>query len=60
MNTAIFTGFGGRRQDKFLMARQLPTRVSIDQVVLSAKRYLVTRLGTARNDRTILPATPPY
>jgi hypothetical protein len=31
--------------------------VSIDQVVLSAEKYLTTRPGTAKNDRTILPAT---
>jgi hypothetical protein len=30
--------------------------VSIDQVVLSAEKYLTTRPGTAKNDRTILPA----
>jgi hypothetical protein len=32
--------------------------VSIDQVVLSAAKYLTTRPGTAKNDQTILPATP--
>ena len=32
--------------------------VSIDQVVLSAAKYRSTRPGTAKNDRTILPATP--
>ena len=32
--------------------------VSIDQVVLSAEKYLTTRPGTAKNDKTILPATP--
>jgi hypothetical protein len=32
--------------------------VSIDQVVLSAAKYLTTRPGTAKNDHTILPATP--
>jgi FG-GAP-like repeat/Bacterial Ig domain len=32
--------------------------VSIDQVVLSAEKYLTTRPGTAKNDQTILPATP--
>jgi FG-GAP-like repeat len=31
--------------------------VSIDQVVLSADRYLTTRPGTAKGDHTILPAT---
>jgi hypothetical protein len=31
--------------------------VSIDQIVLSAEKYLTTRPGTAKNDRTILPAT---
>jgi hypothetical protein len=31
--------------------------VSIDQVVLSAEKYLTTRPGAAKNDRTILPAT---
>jgi len=31
--------------------------VSVDQVVLSAEKYLTTRPGTAKNDRTILPAT---
>lgn len=33
--------------------------VSIDQIVLSAEKYLTTRPGLARNDRTILPATAP-
>ena len=33
--------------------------VSIDQVVLSAEKYLTTRPGTAKNDRMILPATIP-
>jgi hypothetical protein len=33
--------------------------VSIDQVVLSAEKYLTTRPGAAKNDVTILPATPP-
>jgi hypothetical protein len=33
--------------------------VSIDQVVLSAEKYLTTRPGTAKNDRPILPATIP-
>jgi hypothetical protein len=32
--------------------------VSIDQVVLSAEKYLTMRPGTAKNDRTILPAMP--
>jgi hypothetical protein len=32
--------------------------VSIDQVVLSPGAYLVTRPGAAKNDTTILPATP--
>ena len=31
--------------------------VSIDQVVLSAERYLTQPPGPAKNDRTILPAT---
>ena len=31
--------------------------VSIDQVVLSAEKYLTTRPGTAKNDHTVLPAT---
>jgi hypothetical protein len=33
--------------------------VAIDQVVLSAKKYLSTRPGTAKNDTTILPMTFP-
>jgi hypothetical protein len=33
--------------------------VSIDQIVLSAEKYLTTRPGLAKNDRTILPATAP-
>jgi hypothetical protein len=33
--------------------------VSIDQVVLSAEKYLTTRPGAAKNDRTILPSTQP-
>ena len=32
--------------------------VSIDQVVLSAAKYLTVRPGTSKNDHTILPATP--
>jgi len=32
--------------------------VSIDQIVLSAEKYLTRRPGTAKNDTTILPATP--
>jgi hypothetical protein len=32
--------------------------VSIDQVVLSSGKYLATRPGAAKNDTTILPATP--
>jgi hypothetical protein len=31
--------------------------VSIDQIVLSAERYLTARPGTAKNDQTILPKT---
>ncbi len=31
--------------------------VSIDQIVLSAERYLTARPGTAKNDTTILPIT---
>ena len=33
--------------------------VSIDQIVLSAEKYLTQRPGTAKNDTTILPATQP-
>jgi hypothetical protein len=33
--------------------------VSIDQVVLSAEKYLTKRPGTAKNDGTILPSTQP-
>jgi hypothetical protein len=33
--------------------------VSIDQVVLSAEKYLTRRPGTAKNDTTILPGTQP-
>jgi len=32
--------------------------VSIDQVVLSAEKYLTTRPGAAKNDKTILAKTP--
>jgi len=32
--------------------------VSIDQVVLSAEKYLTTRPGAAKNDNTILPREP--
>ena len=32
--------------------------VSIDQIVLSAEKYLTTRPGAAKNDATILPRTP--
>ena len=33
--------------------------VSIDQVVLSAEKYLTKRPGSAKNDATILPSTQP-
>jgi hypothetical protein len=33
--------------------------VSVDQIVLSAEKYLTTRPGAAKNDPTILPATAP-
>jgi len=33
--------------------------VSVDQIVLSAEKYLTTRPGAAKNDKTILPATYP-
>ncbi|HXI29917.1 MAG TPA: VCBS repeat-containing protein [Vicinamibacterales bacterium] len=33
--------------------------VSIDQIVLSAERYVSARPGTAKNDATILPSTRP-
>jgi hypothetical protein len=33
--------------------------VSIDQVVLSAQRFLTTRPGLPKDDHTILPATAP-
>lgn len=34
--------------------------VSIDQVVMSSRKYLTTRPGTAKNDTTILPKAGPY
>jgi hypothetical protein len=34
--------------------------VSIDQVVMSARRFLTTRPGAAKNDTTILPPTVPW
>ncbi len=33
--------------------------VSIDQLVLSAEKYLTQPPGAAKNDQTILPATQP-
>jgi hypothetical protein len=34
--------------------------VMIDQIVLSAEKYLTTRPGAVKNDTTILPATPRF
>jgi hypothetical protein len=31
--------------------------LSIDQIVLSAEKYLTARPGPAKNDKTILPRT---
>ena len=33
--------------------------VSVDQIVLSAEKYLTARPGAAKNDHTILPQTFP-
>ena len=46
---------GGGRQDILIQTRE--DGVSVDQVVLSAEKYLTTRPGLAKNDRTILPRT---
>jgi hypothetical protein len=43
------------RQDILIQTRE--DGVSVDQVVLSAEKYLTTRPGLAKNDRTILPRT---
>jgi hypothetical protein len=42
-----------------LLIQRREDGVSIDQVVLSAEKYLTTRPGAAKNDHTILTATPP-
>jgi hypothetical protein len=45
----------GGRQDILIQTRE--DGVSVDQVVLSAEKYLAARPGLAKNDRTILPRT---
>jgi hypothetical protein len=45
----------GGEQSLWIQTRE--DGVSVDQIVLSAEKYLTTRPGTAKNDRTILPAT---
>jgi hypothetical protein len=42
---------------QYLVIQTREDGVSIDQIVLSAERYLTTRPGAATNDATILPAT---
>lgn len=42
----------------FIVIQTREDGVSIDQVVLSAEKYLTTRPGAAKNDKTILPKTP--
>jgi len=45
----------GGRQDILIQVRE--DGVSIDQVVLSAEKYLTARPGAAKNDHTLLPRT---
>ena len=45
---------GGPQQ---IWIQQREDGVSIDQIVLSAEKYLTTRPGAAKNDQTILPYT---
>ena len=47
------------RDPQFLTIQTREDGVSIDQVVLSAEKYLTTRPGAARNDTTILPKHNP-
>jgi hypothetical protein len=43
--------------NQVIRIQQREDGVSIDQVVLSSEKYLTTRPGSAKNDRTILPRT---
>jgi hypothetical protein len=45
------------RDAQFLLIQTREDGVSIDQIVLSAEKYLTKRPGTAKRDTTILPAT---
>jgi hypothetical protein len=45
------------RDPTHIMIQTREDGVSIDQVVLSAEKYLATRPGAAKNDTTILPKT---
>jgi hypothetical protein len=53
----VLIRFGAGSQTIMIQTRE--DGVSIDQVVLSAEKYLTVRPGAAKNDQTILPATPP-
>jgi hypothetical protein len=45
--------------EQYLWIQTREDGVSIDQIVLSAEKYLTTRPGAAKNDGTILPRTFP-
>jgi hypothetical protein len=46
------------RDPQFIIIQPREDGVSIDQVVLSAEKYLTTRPGAAKNDQTIVPERP--
>ena len=43
--------------EQYILIQTREDGVSVDQVVLSAAKYLTARPGAAKNDRTILPST---
>jgi hypothetical protein len=51
----VLLRFGSGPQTIVIQTRE--DGVSIDQVVLSAEKYLTMRPGAAKHDDTILPAT---
>jgi hypothetical protein len=59
--TASETRIRFSRSDGAIMIQTREDGVSIDQIVLSSKKYITTRPGAVKNDATILPATEwPY
>ena len=51
--------FPDATQPQFIRIQVREDGVSVDQIVLSAEKYLTTRPGTAKDDTTILPTTQP-